>query len=90
VTSDTVLQMVRDALWVGAKISLPILIAVLVVGLVVGILQSVTQLQEPTLSFVPKLIVVAAVLLLAGQWMLNEIVTYTHAIILNASSLIGG
>jgi flagellar biosynthetic protein FliQ len=82
--------MVRDALWVGAKISLPILIAVLVVGLVVGILQSVTQLQEPTLSFVPKLIVVAAVLLLAGQWMLNEIVTYTHAIILNASSLIGG
>lgn len=89
-TTDTVLQLVRDGLWVGAKISLPILLAVLAVGLIVGILQSVTQLQEPTLAFVPKLVAVAVVLLLAGQWMLNEIVTYTHAIILNASSLIGG
>lgn len=88
--TDTVLQLVRDGLWVGAKISLPILLAVLAVGLIVGILQSVTQLQEPTLAFVPKLVAVAVVLLLAGQWMLNEIVTYTHAIILNASSMIGG
>jgi flagellar biosynthetic protein FliQ len=90
VTTDTVLELVRDALWAGAKVALPLLVTVLAVGLVIGILQSVTQLQEPTLTFVPKLIAVAAVMLLTGQWMLNELVSFTTVVIRTAPSLIGG
>jgi flagellar biosynthetic protein FliQ len=88
--SDSVLELVRQALWVGAKVSLPILMTVLAVGLLIGVLQSVTQLQEPTLTFVPKLIATAAVILLAGNWMLNELVTFTQVMIRNAPNLIGG
>jgi flagellar biosynthetic protein FliQ len=87
-TTDTVLELVRSALWAGAKVALPILVTVLAVGLIIGILQSVTQLQEPTLTFVPKLIAVAAVMLLTGQWMLNELVSFTTVVIRTAPSLI--
>lgn len=88
--SDSVLELVRQALWVGAKVSLPILLAVLAVGLFMGIIQSVTQLQEPTLAFVPKLLVTALVVLLAGNWMLGELVTFTKTMIKAAPMLIGG
>jgi flagellar biosynthetic protein FliQ len=88
--SDSVIELVRQSLWVGAKVSLPILLVVLAVGLFIGVLQSVTQLQEPTLTFVPKLIATAAVILLAGNWMLNELVTFTQVMIRNSPNLIGG
>jgi flagellar biosynthetic protein FliQ len=88
--SDSVLELVRQALWVGAKVSLPILIAVLAVGLFMGVIQSVTQLQEPTLAFVPKLIVTALIILLAGNWMLSELVTFSQTMIKTAPTLIGG
>jgi flagellar biosynthetic protein FliQ len=87
--SDTVLELVRESLWIGAKVSMPILGVVLAVGLFIGVLQSVTQLQEATLSFVPKLIATAAVVLLAGNWMLGELISYTEALIRNAPSLLG-
>ncbi len=88
--SDNVLELVRQSLWVAAKVSLPILAVVLAVGLFVGIVQSITQLQEPTISFVPKLIGTAAVILFAGNWMLGELVTFTQTVIRSAPSLIGG
>jgi flagellar biosynthetic protein FliQ len=90
VNSDNVLELVRQSLWVAAKVSLPILAVVLAVGLFVGIVQSITQLQEPTISFVPKLIGTAAVILFAGNWMLGELVTFTQTVIRSAPSLIGG
>jgi flagellar biosynthetic protein FliQ len=87
--SDTVVEVVRQSLWVGAKVSMPILGVILVVGLFIGILQSVTQLQEATLSFVPKLVATAAVVLLAGNWMLNELISFTETLIRNAPALLG-
>jgi flagellar biosynthetic protein FliQ len=87
--SDTVLELVRESLWIGAKVSMPILGVILAVGLFIGVLQSVTQLQEATLSFVPKLVATALVMLLAGNWMLDEMISYTEVLIRNAPSLLG-
>lgn len=87
--ADNVLDITRQALMIGAKVGLPILLAVLAVGLLFGIIQSVTQLQEPTLPFVPKLLAVAAVLLLAGGWMLDQLVSFTRMIITSAPNLLG-
>ena len=76
--SDTsVIQIMTQMLWITAKISAPILIATLAVGLVVSILQSATQVQEVTLTFVPKLIVVAVVVLVSGNWMMEQITQFT-------------
>ena len=62
----------------GAKLAGPILIVSLVIGFIISLLQSVTQVQEMTLTFVPKVIVVALVLLFAGNWMMHEAVTFTE------------
>jgi flagellar biosynthesis protein FliQ len=67
-------------LWNAFILSAPFLGAVLIVGLVIGVLQVVTQLQEMTLSFVPKLIVAGLVLGVAGPWMMGRIVTYAEAL----------
>jgi flagellar biosynthetic protein FliQ len=76
-------------LWVSAKISAPILIASLVVGLVVSILQSATQVQEFTLTFVPKLVVVAIVIIVSGNWVMAEIVGFTKGLFDLIPTLIG-
>lgn len=76
-TDTTVLQIALHASILGAKLAAPVLIVSLVVGLVIGLFQSVTQLQEPTLSFVPKLVAVGVAMLLMGSWMLREITTFT-------------
>jgi flagellar biosynthetic protein FliQ len=67
-----------QALMLAAKLGAPILLTALAVGLLVGILQTATQLQEATLTFVPKFIAVGVVLLVAGNWMLSSAVTFTH------------
>jgi flagellar biosynthetic protein FliQ len=68
----------------------PILLASLGVGLVISIFQSVTQIQEFTLTFVPKLVAVALVILVAGHWMLNELVGYTYSLFDQIPHLLGG
>lgn len=68
------------AMWVTMELSLPVLAASLVVGLLVSVFQAVTQLQEPTLTFIPKILAVIVVIVLAGPWMMNTIVDYTHEI----------
>ncbi len=75
---DAALSYGLQALMLGLKICLPLLGVGLVVGLLVSVFQSVTQIQEMTLSFIPKLLALAAVLLVAGPWMLDSIVSYTH------------
>lgn len=72
-----------------AKLALPFLAVVLVIGLVVGLLQSLTQLQEQTLTFVPKLIGCALVVALAGNWMLVELVNFGRTLLENANTFIG-
>lgn len=71
-----VLTMGQDALWMLLMISAPVLGVVLVVGLLVSLFQAVTQINEATLAFVPKLVAAVAVFALAGPWMLATLVDY--------------
>lgn len=72
--ADTAMQMLTEMLIAAAKISAPILLVTLAVGLVISILQVVTQVQEMTLTFIPKLLAVGLVCLLLGSWMLSTTV----------------
>ena len=76
-----VMQIITGAMWVGVRIAAPILLTSIVVGVVVGLLQSVTQIQEPTLSFVPKMVAIGLVIIVAGPWMLRELVGFTRELI---------
>ena len=71
-----VLEAVRQAMIVALLVAAPLLICELVVGLLVSVVQAVTQIQEQTLTFVPKLLALAAVLMLAMPWILRVLVTY--------------
>ena len=64
-------------MWVTLEISMPVLGVSLVVGLLVSIFQAVTQLQEPTLTFIPKILAVVVVIVVAGPWMLNTMLGFT-------------
>jgi len=74
---------------VSAKVAGPILVISLAIGLGVSLLQSVTQIQEVTLTFVPKLVGVALVIVIAGNWMLNTLVEFTRQLFEMIPSLIG-
>jgi flagellar biosynthetic protein FliQ len=71
-----VLTMGQDALWMMLMVSAPVLGVILVVGLLVSLFQAVTQINEATLAFVPKLIAAMVVFALAGPWMLTTLVEY--------------
>lgn len=73
----------RQAILVGLQISMPILLTALIVGLLVSIFQAVTQIQEMTLQFVPKIVAVGLVALFAGGWMLMRIVEFTVQVFTN-------
>jgi flagellar biosynthesis protein FliQ len=74
---DVVLELCTQALELSLRIGLPLLIVGLVVGLAVSIFQAVTQIQEQTLSFIPKILALAGVLIVLGPWMLNQLLSYT-------------
>ncbi len=76
-----VLQLLTDAMWVSARVSAPILLTAIVVGVLVGLVQSVTQIQEQTLTFVPKFMAVGLVLVVTGSWMLRTLVDFTQELI---------
>ena len=76
-TPSELVLLSAETLYLVLLVSAPALLASLVVGLGVGLLQAVTQVQEQTLSFVPKLVAVAAVLVLSGGWMSAELVRFT-------------
>lgn len=73
-------SVVKDTIVTAIKIGAPILIVVLLLGLIISIIQATTQIQEQTLTFVPKLIATAAVGLLLGSWMLDMLMSYTNRI----------
>lgn len=75
-TDTQVLQIVVDMLAVATKISAPILLLSLAIGVSISVVQTITQIQEMTLTFVPKLVGVALVLVLGGNWMLRQLVTF--------------
>jgi flagellar biosynthesis protein FliQ len=70
-------------------LSAPLLLVALAIGLLVGIFQAATQINEMTLSFIPKLIGMAVALMIAGPWMLRELVSYTRTLIESIPSLVG-
>lgn len=73
---DTVIQITSDALFCVIKTTAPVLLVSLVIGLIISIFQTVTSIQEQTLTFVPKLICVFLTLILLGHWMLNNMITF--------------
>ncbi|AGX44883.1 flagellar biosynthetic protein FliQ [Clostridium saccharobutylicum] len=73
-------EVVKDTIVTAAKVSAPILIVVLVLGLVISILQATTQIQEQTLTFLPKLIAAAVVGIFLGSWMLQTVMSFTTRI----------
>ena len=80
---DLVTQLARDAIEVTLYLSLPILGIGLVVGLLVSLFQAVTQIQEMTLVFVPKIVVVLVSLLFLSPWMMQKMMHYTEQLIIN-------
>ncbi len=89
-TSQDAVDIGTDALVLAAKIAGPFLLVVLAIGLIVGLIQSVTQLQEQTLSFVPKLIGAAVVVAVSGSWMLDQMVAFGHELMARAPQLMSG
>ncbi|HQS21363.1 MULTISPECIES: flagellar biosynthesis protein FliQ [unclassified Acidovorax] len=88
-TSQLVLTMGREALTLLLMIAMPVLSVVMAVGLLVSIFQAVTQIQEATLAFVPKLIAAMVVFAVAGPWMISTLVDYIRRTIESIPSVIG-
>ncbi len=78
---ETVLTIGRDALTLGILLGAPLLLTALIVGVLVGVFQAATQINEMTLSFIPKLLAMAAVAVIAGPWMLRMMVEYTRRLV---------
>lgn len=87
--AQTVLTFGREALTLLLMLSLPVLLTVMAVGLVVSIFQAVTQINENTLSFVPKLVAAVIVFLVAGPWMLSTVVDFIRRTIENIPLALG-
>ena len=79
--ADLAVTLARNAVYLSLIIATPVLVASIVVGLAISIMQAVTQIQEQTISFVPKVVVMLLVLLITLPWMLNRMVEYSTALI---------
>jgi flagellar biosynthetic protein FliQ len=86
---DTVISLATQAMTLAVKIAGPILLAGLIIGLLVSIFQAVTSIQEQSLSFIPKIVGVAALIVLLGPWMLDQLVSYTQNLFLSIPSMLG-
>lgn len=80
---NIVIDIARQTLWLIIKVSAPMLLVSLIVGLVISIFQTVTSIQEQTLTFVPKLIAIFLVIMICGSWMFTEITDFTIELISN-------
>jgi flagellar biosynthetic protein FliQ len=87
-TDAQVLSIVTGALTVAAKLAMPALLATLAIGTFVSIIQTVTQIQEQTLTFVPKLIGVALIVVFGGNWMLQELIVWVRQLWQSVPSLL--
>jgi flagellar biosynthesis protein FliQ len=76
-TDTMIVQLALQAMTIAAKMAAPVLLTALAVGFVISLFQSVTQIQEATLSFVPKAAAIGAALLFTGNWMMHQMTTYT-------------
>ena len=88
-TPETVMTIARHALEVTLLLSAPLLLTALAIGVIVGAFQAATQINEMTLSFIPKLLGMAVALLVFGPWMLKLIVNYARELITGIPGLVG-
>jgi flagellar biosynthetic protein FliQ len=88
-TPETVMTIAQRAMEMTLMLAAPLLLVALLVGLLVGVFQAATQINEMTLSFIPKLLGMATALVIAGPWMLKQLVSYTHNLIESIPSLVG-
>ena len=88
-TDSDVLGIALETMVVALKLAAPILVPALVIGFVISLIQSMTQIQEFTLSFVPKLIGVGVSLLVCGNWMLHTLISYTNDLFARLPGLLG-
>lgn len=87
-SSAEVIDIAREALWLIIKCSAPLLIVSLIVGLVISIFQTVTSIQEQTLTFVPKILSIFITLILCGGWIIDNIVTFMTRLFENFSTYV--
>ncbi len=88
-TDTAIIEIALQTMIVALKLSAPILLTALVIGFAISLVQSMTQIQEFTLAFVPKLIGVGVGLLISGNWMLHTLVTFTEDLFARIPSLLG-
>jgi len=86
-TPDTALQLLSDLFKLGLLLCAPLLAVILIVGLVVSVLQVVTQVQDPSVAFVPKLVLFVGALILLGPWMLSRLISYAGNLLARLGSL---
>lgn len=87
-TEGMVIDIARETLWIIVKCSAPMLAVSLVVGLVISVFQTVTSIQEQTLTFVPKLLSIFAVIVLCGNWLMSNIVEFMTELCQNFGNFI--
>ncbi|MCR4716847.1 MAG: flagellar biosynthesis protein FliQ [Lachnospiraceae bacterium] len=88
-TTEQVVDVARTTVWTILETSAPMLLISLIIGLIVSIFQTITSIQEQTLTFVPKFIAIMAMVLIAGNWILNTLVEYMTNLYNNFSTYIG-
>lgn len=89
-TPEAVIDIAMSAIGLAAKLAAPLLITALVVGFAVSLVQSITQIQEVTLSFVPKAVAVCIALVVCGHWMISESIAFTNDIFDRIPQLLTG
>lgn len=89
ISADVVIDIAREMIWCIIKCSAPMLLVSLIIGLVISIFQTVTSIQEQTLTFVPKLIGIFATLIICGSWIINNITTFFERLCEMFPQLIG-
>lgn len=87
-TEDVILNLSTMSLTTIVKVSAPMLIAALVVGILVSVFQAITQINEATLTFIPKMVVVALVIVILGPWMLDNLTEFTTEMFNNAGDIV--
>ena len=88
-TPDTIIDLSQQALYVIAMLAAPMLLSALAVGLLIGMFQAATSINEQTLSFIPKLMVLLLSILIAGPWMLNLLLSFTRRLYIGIPGLVG-
>lgn len=88
-TPESVMMMGTEAMKVALALSAPLLLVALVTGLIISILQAATQINEMTLSFIPKIVAVFIAIIVAGPWMLNLLLDYVRTLFSNIPYIIG-